>query len=217
MRFACLLLILITLSSCVKETISVHDKSPYAASEANIKPSSMSVTNEVPSEYFAITEGELMMEDAESAFEMCIRALDDYYKAVWNGSEINLDTYIDNERLKKYTQEKIQSQYELHHHFDTVQGINPGEWQVELMDDEEGGFLYLHLPVQINMTVGSYGEVTEFLIRNVEGKLVIVDWYTGAKDSYDFMVRGENVTIDNPDFWNVSELVKEIERKQVDF
>ena len=47
---------------------------------------------------------------------------------------------------------------------------------------------------------GGYGEGTEFLIRNVDGKLVIVDWYTGGKDTYDFMVRGDNVNVDDPEY-----------------
>ena len=86
-----------------------------------------------------------------------------------------------------------------------------------IYDDVDGGYLYLHLPVHINKFTGGYGEGTEFLVRNVNGKLVIVDWYTGGKDSYDFMVRGENLTIDNPNIWNDSEWVKKLNSKQNEF
>lgn len=154
-------------------------------------------------EYLAKNEGELSELDFETAYEMCVRALTDYFKAVWNGSDIELDTFIDNENLKQYTQKKIQSQYDVYAQFnDKVQNVEIGAWEVEYTDDVDGGFLYLKLPVEINKTVGSRGEVTEFLVRNVNGKLVIVDWYTGTKDGYDFMVRGENLTIDNPNIWN---------------
>ena len=69
----------------------------------------------------------------------------------------------------------------------------------------------------LNSITGGYGEGTEFLVRNVNGKLVIVDWYNGGKDSYDFMVRGENLTIDNPNIWNDSEWVKKLNSKQNEF
>jgi len=149
---------------------------------------------------------------------MCVRALTDYYKAVWNGSDIELNTFIDNEYLKQYTQNKIQFQYDVYGKFnDKVQNIEINAWEVESTDDVDGGFLNLKLPAEIKKTVGSYGEVTEFLVRNVNGKLVIVDWYTGSKDSYDFMVRGENLTIDNPNIWNDSEWVKKLNSKQIEF
>ena len=120
--------------------------------------------------------------------------------------------------LKQYTQKKIQSQYDLYGNLNNkVKNIEIGDWEVEYTDDADGGFLYLELPVHINKSVGGYGEGTEFLVRNLNGKLVIVDWYTGAKDSYDFMVRGENLTIDNPNIWNDSEWVKNLDNKQIEF
>lgn len=169
-------------------------------------------------EYAAKNEGELSIQDSETAYELCVRALTDYYKAIWNGSDIELNTFIDNEYLKQYTRNKIQFQYDVYGKFnDKVQNIEINAWEVESTDDVDGGFLYLKLPSKIKKTVGSYGEVTEFLVRNVNGKLVIVDWYTGAKDSYDFLVRGEDLTIDNPNIWNDSEWVKKLNSKQIEF
>ena len=98
-----------------------------------------------------------------------------------------------------------------------MKSVDVGTREVEYTDDVDGGFLHLKLPAEIKKTVGSYGEPTEFHVRNVNGKLVIVDWYTGAKDSYDFLVRGENLIIDNPTIWNDSEWVKKLNKKQVEF
>lgn len=189
------------------------DSSANRAINTEITPGTEQNGLEDSPEYVAKNKEKLSVQDSETAYEMCVRALNDYYKAVWNGSDIKLDTFIDNEYLKQYTQKKIQSQYAVHgknKQTDKVQNIEIGAWEVEYTDDVDGGFLYLKVPVQINMDVGSYGEVTEFLVRNENGKLVIVDWYTGAKDSYDFTVRGENQTINNPDIWNDSEWVKSI-------
>ena len=38
------------------------------------------------------------------------------------------------------------------------------DWQAELTDDADGGYLYLHLPVAINKYQGGYGEGTDFLV-----------------------------------------------------
>jgi hypothetical protein len=227
MKFTYLLVALFTLSACVKDTTSVHEKNTPVASEDNrtdsttnseITPSTEQNVLQDSPEYLAEDEGELSVQDSETAYEMCVRALTDYYKAVWNGSDIELDTFIDNEYLKQYTQKKIQSQNDLYGNFNNkVQNIDIGAWEVEYSDDLDGGFLYFHLPVKINQTEGSYGEGTEFLVRNVNGKLVIVDWYNGAKDSYDFLVRGENLTIDNPNIWNDSEWVEKLNSRQNEF
>lgn len=53
-------------------------------------------------------------------------------------------------------------------------------------------------------------------MRNVNGKLVIADWYTGTKDGYDFMVRGANQTMNNPNIWMDREWVKNLDYDLVD-
>ncbi|MEK4628728.1 MAG: hypothetical protein ABS944_14440 [Solibacillus sp.] len=212
MKFAYLLVVLFTLSSCAP--VVSEESSEDSAINNEITPNTeLNVLQDSP-EYLAKNEGELSIQDSETAYEMCVRALTDYYKAVWNGTSIELDTFIDNENLIQYTKKKIQSQYDVYAQFNAkVQNIKIDTWEVGYTDDMDGGFLYLKFPVEIKQTVGSRGEVTEFLVRNVNGKLVIVDWYTGTKDGYDFMVRGENLTINNPDIWNDSEWVKKLDNK----
>lgn len=216
----------------LKATTSVPNKDlylylTYAAPEIMENPDFIEAERilQDSSEYVAKNEEELSILDSEEAYEMCKRLLTDYYKAVWNGSDIELGAFIDNENLKQYTQKKIQYQFDMYSTNklteDSVKSVDIGtrgvDWEVEYTDDADGGFLYLKLPAEIKNTVGSYGEPTEFLVRNVNGKLVIVDWYTDAKDSYDFMVRGENLTIDNPNIWDDSEWVNKLNSKQIEF
>ena len=163
-------------------------------------------------------EKKLSVNDTEIAYEMCVSLLTDYYKAVWNGSNIELNTFIKNENLKHYLQKKIQEQSHLYSAFnDKVQNVEIGAWETEFVDDTDGGYLYLKIPADIKKSIGGFGEVNEFLVRSLNGSLVIVDWYNGSKDSYDFLVRGENITIDDPNIWNDSEWVKVINNKQNDF
>ncbi len=160
-------------------------------------------------EYLAKSADELSDADIETAYKMCVHALTDYYKAVWNGTDIDLDAFIENENLTQYTEKKIQSQHALYGKNDKVKDIEIYDWEADYNAD--GEYLYLFMPVKITNYQGGYGEATEFLVRNVNGKLVIVDWYTGGKDTYDFMVRGENETIDNPDIWYDQEWVKQFD------
>ncbi|USG64244.1 hypothetical protein NDK47_19080 [Brevibacillus ruminantium] len=207
---------IIFLVSCVKDTTNVDEKNTHVVTEdsgkdsvlnTEISPSTEQNERQNSPDYLAKNESVLSESDIETAYEMCVNALTDYYKAVWNGTNIELDAFIENDNLKQYTLKKILSQYDVYKNVteNSVQDIVIGAWEAEFTNNEDGGFLYLKLPVEIIKSVGSYGEVTEFLVRNVNGKLVIVDWYTGAKDSYDFLTRGENLTIDNPKVWDKSE------------
>ena len=101
------------------------------------------------SAYLAKSEGDLSDADIETAYEMCVRALTDYYKAVWNGTDIDLDVFIENDNLKQYIEKKVQSQQDKYGHLgNKVKDIAiRDDWQAELTDDADGGYLYLHLPV----------------------------------------------------------------------
>ena len=219
MKCAYLLVVLFTLSSCAP--VVSEESSTDSDVNNEITTSTEQNVLQDPPQYVAKNESELSIQDSETAYELCMSLLTDYYKAVWNGSDIELDTFIDNENLKQYTQKKIQSQYDLHSTStdsnDKVQNIEINDWEVGYTDDMDGGFLYLKLPAEIKWTIGSYSELTEFLVRNINGNLVIVDWYAGGKDSYDFMVRGANITINNPNIWDDSEWVKKLNRKQIKF
>ena len=141
MKFVYLLVVLITMSSCVKDSTSVHEKNMPVISKDSNKDSAINreftpttehnVFQDSP-EYVAKNEVELSVNDSETAYEMCVKALTDYYKAVWNGSDIELDTFIENEYLKQYMQKKIHSQYAVYGKFnDKVLSIEISDWEVE--------------------------------------------------------------------------------------
>ena len=203
----------------VTAEVTVENKESEAFAEIE-SSNEMTVVQDSP-EYLAKNINDLSLEDANTAYALCMTALTDYYKAIWNGIEIDLSSYIQNENLKRYTEKKIQ--YQMGRHQDSsdnpVESVGNQEvkWEVEFYEDEDGGFLYLHVPVEVKRQLGGRGEATEFLIRNVNGKLVIVDWYTGSKDSYDFSVRGENITVNDPNIWNNEEWVQRLEKRQTEF
>lgn len=216
------LLILFTLSACEQSNTStnednisvvVGDMNAKDVNNTEISPSTKGDLSKVSSEFLAQNESNLSAGDSESAYKMCAEALSGYYKAIWNGSDIDLDTYIDDENLKQYTQKKVSSQYNLFLKnkltYNQVTGVDIDARQVEYVGEDKS-FFYLKLDARVHKDIGNFAETTEFLVQNLNGKLVIVDWYTSSKDSYDSTVRGEIQTINNPDIWNNSEWVNTI-------
>ncbi|WP_053781402.1 putative periplasmic lipoprotein [Paenibacillus xylanivorans] len=216
------LLILFTLSACEQTNTStnednisvvVGDMNAKDVNNTEISPSTKGDLSKVSSEFLAQNESDLSAWDFETAYKMCTEALSEYYKAIWNGSDIDFDTYIDNENLKQYTQKKVASQYDLFLKnkltYNQVTSVDIGASQVDYVGGDKS-FFYLKLDARVHKDIGNFAEPTEFLVQSLNGKLVIVDWYTSSKDSYDSTVRGEFQTINNPDIWNNGEWVSTI-------
>ncbi|MHA7582266.1 hypothetical protein ACX12E_18040 [Paenibacillus vandeheii] len=205
------LLILFTLSACQQTNTSTNEDNTDKNTE--ISPSTKGDLLKVSSEFLAQNESDLSAWDFETAYKMCSAALSEYYKAIWNGSDIDLDTYIANENLKQYTQKKVASQYDLFLKnkltYNQVTNVDIGARQVDYVGGDKS-FFYLKLDASVHKDIGNFAEPTEFLVQSLNGKLVIVDWYTNSKDSYDSTVRGENEAINNPDIWNNGEWVRKI-------
>lgn len=211
MQVYLLFVLLIMLSACtnVNEDNEELVRSVTDVQQEVINPENQTTTiteniSNTPSAFVALDQGSLSVRDFESAYAMCVSALTAYYKAIWNGSDFDVSTYFDNDNLKQYMQTKINSQHELFLQNvltdNIVTGLKTNVEKTEFSD--EGNFLYLKINTEVIKDVGSYAEPTEFLIQNSSGNLVIVDWYTGGKDSYDSMIRGEDLVIDNPEIWN---------------
>ncbi|SEK78198.1 hypothetical protein SAMN05518856_104328 [Paenibacillus sp. OK003] len=88
---------------------------------------------------------------------MCAQALSEYYKAIWNGTDIDLDTYIDNENLKQYTHNKITSQYGLFLKnkltYNQVTGVDIGVEKVEYVEGDKR-FFYFKLDAHVKKECG---------------------------------------------------------------
>ncbi|MGQ8872715.1 hypothetical protein [Paenibacillus sp. TSA_86.1] len=148
--------------------------------------------------------------DSQKAYELCADALSEYYKAIWNGLELDVGRYMDNQNFQRYTEKKIKSQYNLFRKnnltYNQVKDVKIDAEKVDYLEGEQR-FYYLKLNARIIKDVGEYAEPTEFLVQDVRGRVVIVDWYTSGKDSYDSIMRGENQVIDNPAIWENSDWV----------
>ncbi|ASS68267.1 MULTISPECIES: hypothetical protein [unclassified Paenibacillus] len=218
MKRSCLLLaLLVTLCGCESSDEKNSSASvENSSAKGNGSAAALPVTKEKGSTDppgFSVDESGLAGSDFETAYELCAKALSDYYKAVWNGSEIDLAAYIDNNSLNLYMEKKIAAQYELFLKNSLVDNrvtnVAIGARKAEYAGGDKS-YIYLELDARVEKDVGSYAEPTEFLVHRSNGKAVIVDWYGSGKDSYDSIVRGHSQSIDNPDIWNDSDWVEKV-------
>jgi hypothetical protein len=215
------LILLLALSACDNATNNMKANDvPKVENSTTMVPPTNGDQNKseakISPAFLAKDDKKLSIQDYETAYKMTTKALTQYYKAIWNNAEFDADAYFSNENLKQYTTKKIKDQYNLALKHDLTSNIVTNvEFEtdeVKLVDDTNQ-YLYLKLKAAIKHDVGGYGEVTEFLVQNQEGKLVIVDWYCGAKDSYDMSVRGAGQEINNPNVWNDYEWVEQLKLK----
>ncbi|MDR0268177.1 hypothetical protein [Paenibacillus sp.] len=221
MKRVCLLFVfLFALSACNNAVENIDEKNTpvtgvIVKEDANTENSTTTKEDTINTTLDFLVEDKdgLSDRDYQTAYEMCVSALSDYYKAMWNDTDINLDTYFDNNNLKQYMQKKITSQHDLYRKptpTNLVTDIDIEAYKVKLVSGNNP-YSHLKLIAHVKHEIGAFGEPTEVLIHNLNGKLVIVDWYCNGKDSYDFIVRGESQTITNPDIWNDSEWVKKLD------
>ncbi|MCZ1268284.1 hypothetical protein, partial [Paenibacillus tundrae] len=165
-----LLIIVLTLSACEQTNTStneentavvVGDMDAKESKNTEISLSTKGDLSKVTSEFLAQNESDLSAGDSETAYKMCAEALSGYYKAIWNGSEIDLDTYIDNENLKQYTQKKVSSQYDLFlknkFTYNQVTGVDIDARQVEYFGGDKS-FFYLKLDARVHKDIGNFAE-----------------------------------------------------------
>lgn len=224
MKRVCLVVgsLLFILSACEKavpddqaETVPVVSAISNVQKPAVPSPASDGSNQKETSRVFlAKSEEQLSFWDFETAYAMCTSALSDYYHAVWTGSNFDLDAYFVNGNLKEYTQNKIAYEYGWlgKQGSESVTGIDFGAEKIELVS-KGTSYFYLKLPVHVEKYIGAFAEPTEFLVQNHNGRLVIADWYTNRKDSYDFTARGGIQTINNPEIWHDDAWVKKLKVK----
>lgn len=219
-----LLVIVFTLSACqeTERNKEINKKSTAVTAGENhtenekVSDSLLSVNkSNASSNFLTIEQNNLSTLDFEKAYQLCTEALTRYYKSIWNGIQMDVSKYMDNQNLKQYTEKKVTSQYNLFRKnnltSNQIKEIKIGSEKVDYVEGDNS-FFYLKLNARITKDVGTYAEPTEFLVQNLNGKLVIVDWYTSGKDSYDSTIRGENQNINNPYIWNEREWVDKVNK-----
>lgn len=155
----------------------------------------------------AKNDKELSTQDFETAYKLGKSFLNDYYSQRAGSSMIDFSKYIANENLLRYSNKRIS----VENHDRDIKKISVGLDKVQFAHDEK--FYYLsYTIVAENSNLGGFGEVVEILISNINGNLVISDWYIrhgAGSSSFDERFR-PNELINSPKIWDNPEYVKKI-------
>lgn len=150
---------------------------------------------------------ELSTQDFETAYKFGKSFLNDYYSQRAGFSIIDFSKYIANANLLRYSNKRIS----VENHNRDIKKISVGLDKAQFVHDEK--FYYLsYTIVAENSNFGSFGEVVELLINNINGNLVISDWYIrygAGSSSFDERFR-PNELINSPKIWDNQEYVNKI-------
>ncbi len=156
------------------------------------------------------TGEELSTQDFEGSYELGKAFLNDYYLQKAGISKIDFSKFIVNENLLKYSNKRISDET---HKYD-IQEVTIGISEANFIQNEKC-FYISYVAVAKDSNVGSFSEVVELLVSNINGKLVISDWYIAhgsGSSSFDQRCR-PNATIDSPGIWDDQDYVKSIFEK----
>ena len=185
--------ILVVIGCSVPPASQTDGKLPPAQSEATV-------------EFMALDSSNLQPEDFDTAYEMCERFLRESYYAQKDPSEIDLSRYIVDPNLLKYAAKKVEKEVR--------RNSEIAEMSISLAKSEyQGDRFFLHLNAQVRMTYGGqFGEGTQFVVRNSDGRLIIADWYTEkGRSAFDRPRDPQRIT--NPTVWEDPEQVKDLFEK----
>jgi len=154
----------------------------------------------------AVDKTMLLQEDFAKVYELCESFLRDSYYAQEDASKIDLSRYIVDLNLLRYARKKIEAE---------VRAVDIVSIEVHLMEHAHQTDRYL-LTLNAKVTLdygGSFGERTQLLVKNIDGRLVIADWYTfKGRSGFDDVFRGPQ-GITNPTVWEDVDKAKELLRK----
>ncbi|MDD4658611.1 MAG: hypothetical protein PHW26_06200 [Eubacteriales bacterium] len=155
-------------------------------------------------EFAAQEDAGIMQEDLGQSLEMCQQLLRDYYLSKANPGLIEFERYIVDENLMKYSRAKIKKE---------AQNLNIIAIDISLVNaelEDDGYFISLNAVVKQSGD-SRFGEGTHFLVKNVDGRLVVADWFTehGTVSFFDLQHRG-NCGVTNPTIWENPEIVQKL-------
>lgn len=164
-------------------------------------------SNEESQQYqICFAEQGLRTSDFDTVYSLCTDFLNDYYTTISNENEMDPTKYIENENLLFYTHKVIERSTLIS--TSKLQKATFG--LIDIQWHEEQQYVFLDLSAVILMDYGGgYGESHQFLVKNQDNKLIIVDWYSPGKAGsaiFD-LYRKQRGIINDPTIWENVEWV----------
>lgn len=157
-----------------------------------------------PRAWMALDNTKLQQGDMDKATQMCESLMRDSYAAKKKSVSVDLTRYIIDPNLLKYSEFKLKQ--EVYNQIITHVDVSIAKKEVH------DTYLYLKLAARVYNDIGGYsGETMEFVVKNVNGRLVVTDWGAlggpATFSEFDFMHRRQ-WPVTNPTIWEDPAKVK---------
>lgn len=174
--------------------------------------------DEFDSYFDALKENSLGVYDFENAYNMCVQAITEYQYCKVNKGKMDFSKYIENKDLIKYLETKLEVNKICPQHEVTNTGLMKFSIQEASSTKFSKDRLFLKIAYFTSETQNSgCSSVIDFIVENINGKLVIVEWYDTHKDGFDVTCRGF-LDVEKEDiFWKNQQLVDKLKNKVDDY
>lgn len=203
------LFVMLTLTACSRNTRSLSIQSGNGVKDTSVLLDYNESSVENPKEYLASkNDGSLnFFDDYDSSISLCNDAFDEFIRAIKDDDKADFGLFIDNPLLREYMQYRIDNH--IYAYDDSKHRFYVKE--LEFYDDYAliKGILSTYSGKDSRSAEGE----TYFIIKNINGKLSITDWYWDGKDSPDIILRGQFSIENNLNYWdNPEEYTKVLEK-----
>lgn len=154
--------------------------------------------------------------DEQLMEEFCQSFINLFNGAIGSDKTVELEDYISNKALLSYAYKIIeltQKQEELGMNM-AIYGMDNEFGKTEI-SEISADIYYIKVP----FTYQGSGSICQFIIQKNNSNMYVLDFYFGNQDGVDTLVTGfsANHKIDNPDIWNESEWIDNIEKKLLEY
>ena len=172
--------------------------------------SAKKINGAIMKDFKATDNKELSTQDFETVYKLGKTFLSDYYSHKAGYSAINFKKYIINDNLLKYSNKRVL----VENYVLDIKEISIGLEEAHFIPDENSYYLEYNV-VALDNNIGSFAEKVELFITNLNGNLVISDWYMphgSGSSSFDEKFR-PNELIRSPRMWDDKNYVNDIFEK----
>lgn len=204
---------IVCLTSCsqVNMNSSNSPKTPVAEDVSKNKEQNTETLDETGiKEYSAVkNDGSLdLFGDYDTVLSLCNDACTEFVQAVRQNREADFSRYIDNVHLQEYMQYRVNNHAYSYSYDDSHKLLLE---EVKFYDDY--AFVNGILAKKSSSDSIALEGNTYFLVKNIDGKASIVDWYWDSEDSPDTLFRGSFSIKNNLTFWDDSEKYSKVLEK----
>ena len=155
------------------------------------------VSNDLTEYLAGQTDGSMhIVQDYDTVISLCSDAIMEFVRAVADQDNADMNPYIENALLKEYMQYRVE-----HHNFQYVREDTHRFLIEEIRFQDEYALIKGVLAVYSGVDSYSLDGETSFLVKNLNGRFFIVDWYWDAMDSPDVLWRGVFSADRNLTYW----------------